>query len=225
MIEPVHLDTVSPTDGLSRRTAEIPHWVTQLARLILRLTGWKLYGEMPNADKCVIAAAWHTSNWDGLWMLLTAWAFGVRPVWMVKHEWTKGAVGGIVKALGGMGIDRSRSQNTVDEVVQQFASRDHLALVIAPEGTRRKAEYWKAGFYWMAHGANVPLVLSFLDYPHHRLGIGGTITPTGDIEADMERIWAFYRQITPRDPDKKSDMRLRPAQIKHADTPPTGHKS
>ncbi|MBC8098292.1 MAG: 1-acyl-sn-glycerol-3-phosphate acyltransferase [Armatimonadetes bacterium] len=211
---PMHLDDVLPTDGTSLRANDAPPFLIWLARRLLRLFGWTLYGQFPNTPKCVIATAWHTSNWDGVMMLTTAYALGLRPQWVVKAEWTRGLVGPITRAFSGIGVDRANSRDLVPQLVARINERETVALVIAPEGTRRKTDHWKTGFYWVAHGANVPIVLSFIDFKHKRVGIGGTVMPTGDIAADMERIWSVYRQVEPKDLSRMSEMRLRPHQTK-----------
>jgi 1-acyl-sn-glycerol-3-phosphate acyltransferase len=142
-------------------------------------------------------------------MLVTAYAFGLRPIFLVKHEWTKGVMGPLVRFFGGMGIDRRNSRNAVEGAVDLMNQAERIMFVISPEGTRRKTDHWKTGFYWIAHGANVPMVCGFLDYKHKRSGVGPVIIPTGDIDADCALIFDFYRNITALHPEKASDMRLR----------------
>jgi hypothetical protein len=209
---PLHLDEVWETDGVLQRPPEVARWLVGLARLILRVTGWKLYGQLLNEPKLVLAAAFHTTNWDGFWMLVAAFALGLRPMWMVKIEWVHGPLGWLVKFFGGLGIDRSHSRDSVQQAVDLIHERKRIVLVISPEGTRRRTDHWKTGFYWIAYKAQVPIVCGFLDYKYKRLGIGPALMPTGDIEADMETIWTFYRNINARHPEKASEMRLRPSQ-------------
>jgi len=87
----------------------------------------------------------------------------------------------------------------VDQGVQQPRS---LALVVAPEGTRNRVNYWKTGFYYIAHGAGVPIALGFLDYRRKVGGLGPTVYPTGDIKRDLDHIQEFYRTVTARRPEK-----------------------
>lgn len=205
-------DRVTPTDGTSLRQPDLPAWLAWLAKRLLRLMGWRLYGQFPDVPKCVVIAYPHTSNLDGIIMLLVAFAYQIRPVWMVKVEWVRGPVGGLVRALGGLGIDRRGSLDTVTQAADRIRQAERIVLVIAPEGTRRKTDHLKAGFYWMAHTAGVPIVCSFMDYPHRRTGIGLTITTTGEIEADLVPVFDLYRQVVARNPEKMSDLRLRPTQ-------------
>lgn len=209
---PLHLDEVWPTDGGLQRPPEVPRWLRGLAHLLLRIGGYRVYGQVPNVPRMVLAAAFHTSNWDGFWMLVTAFALGVRPTWMVKIEWVNGPLGGLMKFLGGLGIDRSHSRDAVQQAVDLINEREKIVLVISPEGTRRRTDHWKTGFYWIAYNAQVPIVCGFLDYGKRRFGIGPALMPSGDIDADMEIIWDFYRNTTARAPEKVSTMRLRPSQ-------------
>lgn len=216
---PLHLDQVLPTDGISLRPRQASPFLIWLAHVFLRIGGYQLYGQLPNIDKFVLAAAPHTANIDGFWMLVTAYAFGLRPLFLVKHEWTKGVMGPLVRFFGGVGIDRKRSRNAVEGMADIIHTTDRIMFVISPEGTRRKTDHWKTGFYWIAHSANVPIICGFLDYKHRRFGIGPVIYPTGDISADMELIFDFYRNITARHPEKLGEMRLRPHETTKEDQP------
>jgi 1-acyl-sn-glycerol-3-phosphate acyltransferase len=121
-------------------------------------------------------------------------------------------LGPIVKALGGVSIDRRASFNAVEQAVQKFKERDDIWLVVAPEGTRRKTDHWKTGFYWIAHDAGVPIMMATVDYESKVIHlIEPLLYPTGDLEADMEKIWAEYRIARGRHPERAGDMRLRPS--------------
>jgi hypothetical protein len=209
---PIHLDQVWETDGVLQRDVEVARWLVWLGRAILRVSGWKLYGQLPAVPKLVLVAAFHTTNWDGFWMLVAAYSLGVRPRWMVKIEWVRGRLGWLVNIFGGLGIDRSHSRDAVQQAVDLIHDEKSIVMVISPEGTRRKTDHWKTGFYWIAYNANVPIVCSFLDYKYKRIGIGPVVIPSGDIDADMETMWAFYRNINAKHPEKVSEMRLRPSQ-------------
>ncbi|HEX2618645.1 MAG TPA: 1-acyl-sn-glycerol-3-phosphate acyltransferase [Phototrophicaceae bacterium] len=211
-IEAPHLDQILPDDGITLRKPDISPILMRLAQGIVRLTGWRLYGQFPDYEKAVIIAAPHTSNWDGFLMLLTAWSFGIKPIWMVKAEVTRSIIGGLVRWLGGMGIDRRASHDTVQQAVTQMKAAKRMMLVVAPEGTRRKTSHWKAGFYWIADSAQVPIISAFVDYTHRRLGIGPSFMPTGDIQADLDPIFEYYGYLTGLHPEKMSDRKIRPTQ-------------
>lgn len=182
-----------------------------VGKLFFRLLGWKVSGVIPGEPKLVIAAAPHTSNMDGFFLIAGIWYLRIRPVWMIKKEWSRGPLKWVVKWLGGLPVDRSASLNIVDEISQQLESSKEMLLIVAPEGTRRKTRYWKSGFYWIAYNADVPILCAGLDYKRKLLDFTfPLLTPTGNIEADMEQIWGYFRNITGKHPENVGEMRLRP---------------
>jgi len=194
------------------RKPEVPlilHW---FARFYMWITGWKVVGHLPADKKFIVTAAPHTANQDGWMMVMTAWTLRVRLQWLVKAELTRGPIGFFVRAAGGIGIDRKASYNTVEQVVQQFNNSENLFLAVAPEGTRRKLDHWKTGFYWMANGANVPIYMGRLDYSRKVVDVSHPpVHTTGDIDKDMQIIFDAYADIGGKHPEKVSDMRIRPA--------------
>jgi 1-acyl-sn-glycerol-3-phosphate acyltransferase len=175
-----------------------------LGRLWLKATGWHIEGSMPSDAKFVIVAAPHTSNWDLPHVIAAGLEFGVRVHWMGKDSIFNWPFGGLMRWLGGIPVDRSKSNNAVDQMVKRFAESDRLVLVIPPEGTRGKVTRWKSGFYYIADGAKVPLALGFLDYKRKAAGIGRIFHPTGNYEADLAEIQAFYATVTPCHPDRSA---------------------
>jgi 1-acyl-sn-glycerol-3-phosphate acyltransferase len=161
----------------------------------LHLAGWKVDTDKPTPKKYVCLAFPHTSNWDGLLLLLLTQSIGMSMSWMIKSEWTRGPMGVVLNRLGAVGIERSSSHNIVQSMIEKLKSADELVLVIPPEGTRKRAEYWKSGFYHIARGANVPVVPAYLDYANKRGGFGPPIDLTGDVKADMDKIRAFYESV------------------------------
>lgn len=182
-----------------------------ISSLPLKLAGWAFEGPVPAEKKYVLLAVPHTSNWDGLLLVLLTRSIGLHVRWMVKNEWTKGALGPLVRGTGGVGIDRSRHTNMVEQMIEQFRAHDELILAIPPEGTRRRAEHWKSGFYRIALGADVPVVPGYLDFGRKRAGLGPALRMTGDVTRDMDAIRAFYRKQDPKafDPSKFGPIRLR----------------
>ncbi len=167
-----------------------------LSLTLMWLFRWRMEGELPDEPKFVLIAAPHTSNWDLPIMLSLAFAFRTRLFWMGKHTLFRRPYGPIMRWLGGIPIDRRKSHNVVEQSADQFRKADNLVMVVPPEGTRQKVRYWKTGFYRIAESAKVPIVLGFLDYRRKVGGVGPAILPTGDIEADMEKIRAFYENVT-----------------------------
>lgn len=180
-----------------------------LGRLYLRIAGWHVEGSLPpNLHKAVVVAAPHTTNWDMPHMLAVAWALGVRPSWLGKKSLFKFPFGWLMRALGGVPVDRSKRENVVDQAVARFAAVDRLFLVIPPSGTRSRAKHWKSGFYNIARGAGVPVLCSFLDYPSRTAGLGPCLRMTGVVSADMGRIREFYSGIRGLYPEKTTPVML-----------------
>ncbi len=173
-----------------------------LSIIILKFSGWRTEGRMPEYPKLVLIAAPHTSNWDFPIMLFIAFSLRAKLYWMGKDALFQWPINRLFKWLGGIPIDRSKSNNVVAQSIEQFNRNDKLILTIPPSGTRKRVFYWKSGFYHIANGANVPIALGFLDYRRKVGGIGPIVTPTGDIEADMENIKAFYADISGKYPAK-----------------------
>lgn len=169
-----------------------------LSILILKIAGWKVSGHVPDIPKFVMIAAPHTSNWDLPYTLFVAFAMKVKIYWMGKKELFRPPFGPLLRWLGGIPIDRSKSNGVVGQSIQQLQDAEKLVLTVPPTGTRRKVMHWKTGFYHIAHGAGVPIVLGFLDYGRKMGGVGPLFYPTGDINADMKEIQAFYQDIQGR---------------------------
>lgn len=170
---------------------------SQLATLALRAAGWEVETDVPKLSKYVIVAAPHTSNWDGVLLLAVSQALQLPLAFMIKDDWVKGPMGPVMKRFGAVAINRSKKTNVVEQMIEEFAQRDELALVIPPEGTRKRAEMWKSGFYHIARGANVPVVPAYIDVGRKRIGLGEPIELTGDARADMDRLRAFYEKVRP----------------------------
>lgn len=164
-----------------------------LSTLILRFSGWKALGRPPEQDKYVLIAAPHTSNWDFALMLAMVFVLRLELHWMGKHTLFPWYVRWLMVYLGGIPIDRTSPQNTVEQMVEVFSRSERMVLLITPEGTRKKVERWKAGFYHIASGVGVPIVLGYLHVPDKVAGLGPTFTPTGDYPKDLEEIQSFYR--------------------------------
>ncbi len=163
-----------------------------LAKVILKLIGWKAVGEVPPVKKYVMVGYPHTSNWDVPVGLSVFKSMGVRLHWLGKQSLFKGPLGWLMKSLGGIPVNRQKSQNFVDEIRKVFDSFDELVVTLSPEATRGKSAYWRSGFYHIARNANVPIALGFLDYEKKEGGFGPLIYPTGNMEEDLKIIREFY---------------------------------
>jgi 1-acyl-sn-glycerol-3-phosphate acyltransferase len=160
----------------------------------LKMTGWTVEGSLPpQATRSVFIAAPHTSNWDLPYTLMVAFALRLNPYWMGKQSIFKAPFGGLMRWLGGIPVNRAQSSNLVAASADAIRAADGpLQLIVPPEGTRSKTRYWKTGFYYIARTAQVPIVMAYMDYATKRSGLGPLFQPTGDIEADMTAIKAFY---------------------------------
>ena len=172
-----------------------------IASFILWLKGWKVVGEIPQIKKYVIIAAPHTSNWDFVIGRSFGYMLGIEAKYLGKSQLFKPPFGWFFRLTGGIPVDRTKHNSLVTFTAELFSQREELVVGIAPEGTRKRVEKWKQGFYHIAVGANVPIVLSFMDYKRKEAGVGKIIYPSGDIEKDMSVIEEFYKGVSPRIPE------------------------
>ena len=186
-----------------------PRLGQRLGLAIASATGWKVEVNEPPPARCVIIGAPHTSNWDFLLALLFRFASGLDLRWVGKHTLFRWPFGGLMRAWGGISIDRGKSENFVEQMAATFRASDALLVAIAPEGTRSRAAYWRSGFYYIALGAGVPIVLGYADYDRRAVGLGPTLHPTGDIHADFEVIRAFYAGIKGKKPERQGTVQVR----------------
>lgn len=177
------------------------------ARTVLRATRWELGGDVPRAG--ILVGAPHTSAWDWLVMLMIAWGNGARPHVLVSHTFFSGVTGWVLRRTGGIPLDRSDPGDTIRALLELAATGEDFLLVIAPEGTRGKGEYWKPGFYRIAGQTGLPISLGYVDRPTRTLGIGPSFVPSGDVKADMDFVRAFYADKQGINPKNRTEPRLR----------------
>jgi 1-acyl-sn-glycerol-3-phosphate acyltransferase len=175
--------------------------------LILRLTRWRTVGEVPSSG--ILLGAPHTSNWDWVAMLLLMWSGGVPPRVLIKAEIMRTALGPLLRANGGIALDRQNPGSVVRELLAEAKRGDPFLLIIAAEGTRRKKDYWKSGFYRIARQTGLPISMGFIDGPTRTLGFGPSIMASGDVTADMDLIRAFYADKHGLHPERRTEPRLR----------------
>jgi 1-acyl-sn-glycerol-3-phosphate acyltransferase len=177
-----------------------------LAQAILKLVGWEVRGEFPNISKYILVGAPHTSNWDFPLAMLMMYARGVRFSWIGKASLFRWPFGSLLHRLGGIPVTRDSKQNFVQQIVASFENSSRLIIAIAPEGTRSLVTRWKTGFYYMAMGANVPLVLGFVDYKERQVGVGPVVYPSADIEETFARLRLFYAEKVGKYPHKQGQI-------------------
>lgn len=193
-------------------TPVIKTFLRWISLAYLKLFGWRYEGQKPEIPKYVMIAAPHTTNWDFPITMFIAFALNLKVYWMGKDKLFKWPYGPIMRWLGGIPVNRSKSNNVVAQTIDVFDSHEQMVIIIPPEGTRGKVAYWKTGFYHIAHGARVPIMLGYVDYGRKAGGIGPIVMPTGNIEEDMETIRAFYSGVTAKYPEKSSMAAVNPAQ-------------
>lgn len=197
----------------------LKYWI---GKAVLDVFGWEADGPAPDLKKYVLVAAPHTSGWDLVFTLGIGWTLGFEPAWVGKHTLFEGHFGWFFRALGGVSVDRRKNKDQVQQIIQLFNERERMVLVIAPEGTRGTTSYWKSGFYWIARGAKVPLVLGYMDYARKRGGVGDVFMPSDNLEADVDRIRRFYAGVTAKHPHMFSNIRLKSDPAPAQTTRPSG---
>jgi 1-acyl-sn-glycerol-3-phosphate acyltransferase len=164
-----------------------------LMRSLLRLSGWRLLGQLPDVPKLIIIGAPHSSYWDGVWGLMMKIGLGININIMIKREVLDGPLGIILRPIGLIAINRSAALNVVGQMVQRFQEHERMWLGITPEGTRKHVKQWKSGFLRIAHEANVPIQTLFIDYPSKTFTLGPVVRASDDPDADMATIRALFK--------------------------------
>jgi len=174
-----------------------------LAAFIMRLAGWRVQGKLPDIPKFVLVGAPHTSNWDFVLFLSVIFALRANVRFMGKAEIFRSPIGAFFRYCGGVPVDRKKSTGLVDQMVQICNTSERFILTIAPEGTRHHVTEWKRGFYHIAKGARIPIVIAVVDGRHKTVRIGQVFHPTEDMEADMKTIQGFFAGIVGINPRRK----------------------
>lgn len=189
--KPSAADIVLPLPPQAPRVP--PHPLAQrVARGILRLGGWRMVGAFPDVPKAVLIGAPHSSNWDGLWGFAVKVALGLDVRIFAKHQLFWWPLGPILRRLGVIKVNRGAAHGLVTQISRRFEQEDQLWIGIAPEGTRRKVDHWKPGFWKIAKAANVPVIPAYFHYPEKIIGIGDVFILSDDMDADIDRIRAWY---------------------------------
>lgn len=178
-----------------------------LGKIGLKLLGWKiqLEGDVETLNRCILVVAPHTTNMEYFLGYMAYWQLDKPLKVIIKDAHTKAWYGGIVKALGGIGIDRSKKNHLV-EIIADLYQKEDFSLVVTPEGTRSKVSKWRLGFYHMALKAKVPIVLGAGDFRTKTVRIGKKISvedlETRSLESIMLEIQEYYKDVTPKYPEK-----------------------
>ena len=168
-------------------------FIEWLGRSMLRAGGWHMVGQFPDLPKAVVIAAPHSSNWDGIWGMAAKMALGFDARILGKDSLFWWPLSVVLRRLGVIPLDRSKPQGVVEQSIELIRQSPQLWFALAPEGTRKPVQQWKAGFLKIAHGAGVPVLMAYFHYPDRTIGIGPLFHTTGDLPADMAAIRAWYR--------------------------------
>ena len=194
---------------MAKRFGQTPRPLHWLGVALAKLLGWRVVGgdTIPPDPRVMGIIVPHTSGWDVFYMFVMAYSMGIQANWLAKDSLFKNwYLRWFFRLLGGIPVDRSKSNNYVEAVANLINEQDTLYLAIAPEGTRTKGDRWRTGFYYIALKAKVRIVLMYVDYKKKEVGFGPILTPSGDIHADFEIMKAFYADVTPKHPDRRNDM-------------------
>lgn len=166
-----------------------------LTRLLLRLSGWRVHGQVPDFPKFIVLGAPHTSNWDFMLMLAVGFVTRAKLRYLGKAELFRSPLGFFFYWCGGIPVDRSKSVGLVEQTVKVIHNSKEFILAIAPEGTREQVHRWKSGFYHIAKSAEIPIVSAYVDAKRKVVGIGDIFRLTGNMEADMRNIQSYFAKF------------------------------
>ena len=185
---------------------QVPARGSSLSRNIFKklflAQGWSFEGEFPNLPKAVAIISPHTSNidaWHGFTALL---GLGIKITIFGKHTLFKTPLKPLLEWIGVIPVNRSIQQGTTQQIINFINSQEQIWVGMAPEGTRKQAESFRSGFYRIAVGANLPIVMFAFDYDHKTIYCLGVFQPTGNYEQDLEQILNLYAgKFSPKNPD------------------------
>lgn len=174
----------------------------KICQFILSVIGWRAAVSVAIPDKCIFCVAPHTSNLDFfIGKIMFCAVGGKRPSFMMKKEWFVFPFNLILNRIGGIPVDRGKKTSLVDQVVEQFHLRERFQVAITPEATRRANPKWKMGFYHIAKKANVPILLTYIDYKRKEVGIDRHFIPTDNEEEDLRQIKLYFKDFVGKNPE------------------------
>ena len=166
-----------------------------LARIVFfRLMGWKIEGEFPFLKKLIIAVYPHTRSMDFVIGLLTRSVLNEKISYVGKKELFNPLTGWFFRVLGGTPVNRNSNENKVSAIAKIFKEKDTFRMAIAPEGTRKKVDHWKTGFYYIALEAEIPILLVHFNYPYKKISFLKLFYPTGDMVKDIKEMKAYFKK-------------------------------
>lgn len=183
--------------------------MTWLADKLLRLKGWRFTGELPDLPKLIIIGAPHTSNWDFIIYLAALHHYRMKASFIGKHTLFRWPFGYFFRWLGGIPVDRSKPGGLVRQVVDAIERSERMILVMAPEGTRKAAPFWRSGFLQIAAKAELPIVLGYVDLGNRLAGLGPLLRFDGGVTRFMDQARRFYADKQGLHPEGKGPVRVR----------------
>lgn len=169
---------------------------------LLKLFGWKIDSTTPqNVKQAVVVMGPHTSNWDFVIGKMAFAHYKVNAKFLIKKELFKPPMGWILKAMGGIPVDRKKNNNITEQAVNYFKEHETCYMVFTPEGTRSYSPNWKKGFYYIAQNANVPIYIAYIDYKRKIGGFHSLFEPTGNSDADIRYIKSVLSEFQGRFPE------------------------
>lgn len=174
-----------------------------LARITMWILGWRVQGKLPDIPKFILIGAPHTSNWDFVLFLGVIFTLRANVHFMGKAELFRFPIGWFFRYCGGVPVDRKKATGLVGQMVKMYNDSEKFILTIAPEGTRHHVVEWKRGFYHIAKGAGIPIVMAQVDGKNKIVRIGQIFQPTEDMEADMTAIQEYFAGVVGINPRRK----------------------
>lgn len=189
-----------PGPNVATRGNAFSRWISALG---MRLSGWRFTGEpIPNLHKLEIIVGPHTSNWDFVVGVMAKYAIGLRGTFLGKDTLFRFPMGILMRWLGGFPVDRTSPKDVVSQTVDLVTQRERVIIALSPEGTRKRVDRWRTGFWYIAHGAQIPIVPVAFDFKHRRFHIYPAFHTTGDVDADVKSLRALFKAEMAHQPDK-----------------------
>jgi 1-acyl-sn-glycerol-3-phosphate acyltransferase len=188
------LAAIVPAQYLRRNNA----FTRGIGQLMLRVSGWRIVGRLPDVPKLVVSVAPHTSAWDFVIGVMALFALDIRIAFLGKHTLFTGLLSYFIRAIGGIAVDRAKPHGIVGDVIAAINTADKMVFALAPEGTRQLDKGFKTGFLHIAYGAKVPICLTYFDFEKKVVCFGDVLVASGDVSADMEKVIAFYQPVRGR---------------------------
>ena len=183
------------------------------ARAALRAFGWRIEFVAPPGPRGVLIVYPHTSNWDFVIGLAAKWAIGLPLRWVGKESlflgFTGATLGRLMRSWGGRPVDRQRASGAVEQLAQLMRSEPWFWLALSPEGTRRRQDHLRSGFYHLALALQVPVGLAFIDYATKTIGVNRYVSMSGDVAADLDMLRSFYADKRGRHPHQAGAIAFR----------------